>query len=187
VTNRSGLTEKHLIKAVKGNDRIAFRQLVESYSDFAFSVAFRVINDQDDAKDIVQEAFIKVWEKRVSIKHNGSFKWWLRKVIVNSCYDLLRKRKRQTWNISENDQRLMQLLISDEETDKNLTNSELSAVIRTLTGKLSPKQKLVFTLLEIEGLSHDEIAETTGMNKESIKSNLFHARKEICRMIKKYL
>ena len=181
------MTEIQIIEAVKDNNRLAFRQLVESYSDFAFAVAFRIVNNTDDAKDIVQEAFIKTWEKRASIKLNGSFKWWLRKVVVNNSYDQLRKRKRQAINPDVNAYKLMAGIISDEDSEKDLTNSELSGIILALTNKLSPKQKLVFTLSELEGMNHDEVVEATGLSKTSIKSNLSHARSKMEKMIRKYL
>jgi len=181
------LTEIQLIEAVKEDNRMAFRELIESYSDFAFSVAFRILNNADDAKDIVQETFIKVWEKRFSLQNNGSFKWWLRKIIVNKCYDQLRKRKRQPWTFENETHSMITTVLSDEDSQAKLEAFELAAILSTLTNKLSPRQKMVFVLAEIEGMSHDEVADITGMKKKAIKSNLHHARKKIGIMIKKYL
>ena len=78
-------------------------------------------------------------------------------------------------------------LISDQNPEQELNNKELGSLIRTLTKNLSYKQKVVFILSELEGLSHDAIAEITGMTKTSIKSNLNHARRNIGEILKKHL
>ncbi len=175
-----------VIIACKNGDRNAFRELMNGYSDFAFSVAFRILNKEEDSQDVVQESFITVWEKIQSFKIEKNFSNWLYRIIVNKCYDALRKNKTvmlhpdaQQWEYNK--------LISDLNPDHELNNKELGTMIRTLTKNLSHKQKVVFILSELEGLSHDTIAEITGMAKTSIKSNLNHARRNIGEVLKKHL
>lgn len=176
-----------LIRSCINRDEAAFRTLIDSYSDFAFSVAFRIMNDEEESNDIVQEAFITVWNKIGSFDTEKKFSNWLYRIIVNKCYDALRKRKRMqlvhpdanNWNIPE--------LISESNPERKIDNKEIGKMIRLLTFKLSTKQKIVFIMSELEGLSHDDIAEITGMAKTIIKSNLNHARRKIGEMIKKYI
>lgn len=105
---------------------------------------------------------------------------------MNKCYDELRKRKRRpefvtndlTWAIISNK-------ISEGPSSK-LENKETAQIINLLTNRLSPKQKAVFILADIEEMPHDEISEVTGMNKAGIKANLYYARKNIAELIEKY-
>jgi len=161
--------------------------LVDKYADFAFSVAFRIMNDEDESKDIVQESFISVWNKIEGFNPQNNFSNWLYRIIVNKCYDALRKKKRNpliypdanNWNIPG--------VFSDSNADTRLDNKETGKLIRQLTTQLSRKQKIVFVLSELEGLSHEDIAEITGMSRASIKSNLFHARQKIGKLIEKHI
>jgi RNA polymerase sigma-70 factor (ECF subfamily) len=161
--------------------------LVDQYSEFAFSVAFRIVNDEDDSNDVVQESFITVWKKIEGFNPENNFSNWLYRIVVNKCYDALRKKKRSSlvypdasnWNIKG--------LFSDSNPELNMENKELGRMIRMLTKELSEKQKVVFVLSELEGLSRDDIAEITGMTKDAIKSNLFHARQKISKLIEKHI
>ncbi len=176
-----------IIQACITRDQTAFRMLVDKYADFAFSVAFRIMNDEDESKDIVQESFISVWNKIEGFNPQNNFSNWLYRIIVNKCYDALRKKKRNpliypdanNWNIPG--------VFSDSNADTRLDNKETGKLIRQLTTQLSRKQKIVFVLSELEGLSHEDIAEITGMSRASIKSNLFHARQKIGKLIEKHI
>ncbi len=176
-----------IITACIARDQSAFRMLVDNYAGFAFSVAFRIMNDEDESKDIVQESFIAVWDKIEGFNPENNFSNWLYRIIVNRCYDALRKKKRNplvypddsNWNIPG--------LFSDSNADRGLDNKEVGKLIQRLTNRLSNKQKVVFVLSELEGLSREDIAEITGMSRTSIKSNLFHARQKIGKLIEKHI
>ncbi len=171
---------------IRGDEK-AFRQLIRQNADFAFRVAFRIMNDEEDAKDIVQESFITVWEKIREIDPGKKFSGWLYRIIVNKCYDMLRKRKRMRWVRPKERSRSLAALVSESNPESLLTNEETGRLIRHISYTLSPKQKIVFVLGELEGLSHDDIAQITGMNKTSVKSNLNHARRKIGERIKNHI
>ncbi|KPK84801.1 MAG: hypothetical protein AMS27_08910 [Bacteroides sp. SM23_62_1] len=177
----------NLIRSCINRDEAAFRTLIDRYSDFAFSVAFRIMNDEEESNDIVQESFITVWHKIGSFNPEKKFTNWLYRIVVNKCYDALRKRKRMQLIYPDTNSWNAQGLISESNPERKLDNEEIGKIIRMLTFKLSTKQKIVFILSELEGLSHDDIAEITGMAKTIIKSNLNHARRKIGEMIKKYI
>ena len=153
----------------------------------AFSVAFRILCDEDQAKDIVQETMITIWQKLKKIKSAEVYRTWIYRIVVNKCYDELRKRKRhpefvtdeQTWSLISNS--------VFEGPSADLENKETEKVISQLTNRLTPKQKTVFVLSDLEQMTNDEIAEITGMSKSGIKANLHYARKNISEMIEKYL
>jgi RNA polymerase sigma-70 factor (ECF subfamily) len=181
------LIEKEMIEKCRSGSLHDFRKLVETISPFAFSVAFRMVGDEELAKDIVQETMITVWKTIRNIKSPGSFMSWLYRIVVNKCYDQLRRRKvnpefradDKTW-----------ALISDKISEKSfsqLENSETIQIINLLTEKLSPKQKAVFILCDLEELSSEEISVITGMSRTSIKSNLHYARKRIGGLIERHI
>jgi len=186
-THLNILIDIKLIEECRGGNLNNFRRLVESTSPFAYSVAFRMLGDDDQSKDVVQETMITIWQKINKIKSPEVYRTWIYRIVVNKCYDQLRKRKRtpetvtdeKTWN-----------LISDsisEEPSSALENAEIAGIINLLTNRLSPKQKAVFVLSEIEQMTNDEIAAITGISKSGIKSNLHYARKSISEMVEKYL
>jgi RNA polymerase sigma-70 factor (ECF subfamily) len=181
------LIEKELIEQCRKGDLQNFRKVVEKTSPFVFSVAFRMLGDEDSASDIVQDTMVTIWEKIVKIKTAESFKIWVYRITMNKCYDLMRKRKQKpeyrfddrTWALISN--HISESMVSD------LENKENAMIINLLTDKLSPIQKSVFILSEIEQMSNKEIAEITGMYRSSVKANLYYARKNIKEMIRKYL
>jgi len=164
-----------------------FRKLVEATSPFTFSVAFRLLGDEEHARDVVQETMVTVWQKIERIKSAEVYRTWIYRIVVNKCYDELRRRKRNPEFIPDEK---AWTYISDtiaDKTDSNLENKEIAGIISLLTTRLSPKQKMVFVLSDIEQLNGDEISTVTGMNKLQVKSNLYYARKNISEMIEKYL
>jgi RNA polymerase sigma-70 factor (ECF subfamily) len=181
------LIDIRLIEECRGGNLNNFRRLVELTTPFAFSVAFRILGDEDQAKDVVQETLITIWQKLNKIKSAEVYKTWIYRITVNKCYDQLRKRKRNPEIIADD---TVWVLLSNkvsQEPSAELENSETSRIIGILTNRLSPKQKAVFVLSELEEMSSDEISEITGMSKSGIKSNLHYARKSISEMIEKYL
>jgi RNA polymerase sigma-70 factor (ECF subfamily) len=178
-------TKELIIKCQKG-DQAAFSQLYEEFSDMIYSVAFRIVNKENEASDIVQETFISVWENIQKIDPDRKFKNWIMRIAVNKCYDLLRKSSYVNKTVSD-DFILTQILSEENTPEEQLNNKEIGDIISLIAEKLSPKQKLVFVLSELEGYSQDEIADMTGMMKSSIKSNLNLARRRIGKQIEKYL
>jgi RNA polymerase sigma-70 factor, ECF subfamily len=181
------LIDIKIIEECRGGNLNNFRKIVEAASPFAFSVAFRMLGDEDQAKDVVQETMVTVWQKLGKISSAGVFKTWLYRIVVNKCYDHLRTRKRNPeYSVDEKAWELLSGTISSWPSSE-LENSETALIISILTNKLSPKQKAVFVLSELEEMTSDEISEITGMSKLTIKANLYYARKNISEMLEKYL
>ena len=186
IIKRLNLIDPVLIEECRKGNLNNFRKVVEKASPFAYSVAFRMLGDEDLAKDVVQETMVTVWQKLDGIKAAEGFKSWLYRIVINKCYDELRKRKRsqefsQNGEIWEN--------LADTLSDNSsacLENMELAAIISGLTEKLSPKQKAVFILSDLEDMTNDEIALITGISKLAVKANLYYARKSIKAMLMKY-
>jgi RNA polymerase sigma-70 factor (ECF subfamily) len=189
------LSDTELIAAVLRGDVASFEPLVQRYQNRIFATARRYARRESEVEDIVQEVFIKAFQKLSSYRAEAPFEHWLMRLAVRTCYDFLRTHQRNKETpLSE---------ITDEEADwlehfalKPEYNSEDRAaakeVIDKLLGQLSPSARLVITLLEIEERSVKEIAEITGWSVPLVKVRAFRARAEmrkcLARMAKdKYL
>ncbi|HOW40624.1 MAG TPA: RNA polymerase sigma factor [Bacteroidales bacterium] len=176
-----------LIEQCRQGNIESFRKVIEASSPFAYSVAFKMLGDEDLAKDVVQETMITIWKKIGHIRTAQVYKTWLYRIVVNKCYDELRKaRRRPEVLAAESTWVRLSDTISENGADE-FTDSELAVIISKLTERLSPRQKAVFVLSELEEMTSDEIAGITGMSKTSIKANLYHARKSFREMLGKYL
>jgi RNA polymerase sigma-70 factor (ECF subfamily) len=159
-------------------DLSAFRLLMESHQRYAYAVAFRLLHDTENAKDVVQEAFIRVWKNRKGYRPEVRFTTWLYRIVANLCFDRLKMESRRRRWLGHLD-----VLKGDEASDMNLDdemgNVDLSRRILREAEKLPPKQYLVFQLRDVQDFSIEEIAGVAGMSINSVKANLCYARRRI--------
>lgn len=174
-------TINDLLALSKRNDEKAFRKIVEYYQSMIYSLTFRILCNEEDAKDLVQETFIRVWQHLSSFDFDKKFSTWLYKIATNLCLDKLKSSKRNL--MSSTSDELLNKFITSEDIEQTIINSELAKIIYDLTNELTPKQKIVFTLRHLEELEVDEIVEISGMSADKIKSNLFLARQTIRRKL----
>ena len=167
-----------IIQQIKKGDKGAFRKLVEQYQETAFKLAFRMLGNQDDARDVVQESFIRIWEKMKTYNENEKFTSWMYRIVSNRAIDSLRARKRRPVISLE---KLIPDMLETAESgiDTHMENREAGEIIRAITDGLPEKQQLVFSLRDLQGLSSKEVQEISGMTDIAIKTNLYHARKII--------
>jgi RNA polymerase sigma-70 factor (ECF subfamily) len=136
---------QEIIDQCNHGDLSAFWTVVEEYQGYAYAVAFRFICDEEDAKDIVQESFIRVWNNLNRYNSKVKFTTWFYTIVTNLCYDKLKSRKRkQTVLMNEVDISMIASTEINENPEKLLTNKELVSIIETLTEELPPKQKMIF-------------------------------------------
>ena len=176
-----------LIEECRGGNLSNFRKLVEATTPFVYSVAFRMLGDEDQAKDAVQETMVTVWQQLGKLRSAGTYKTWVYRIVINKCYDYLRKRKRNMeYSANERTWELLSETVSQWPSSE-FESKETAKIISILTNRLSPKQKAVFVLSELEEMTGDEISAITGMSKLAIKANLYYARKSISVMLEKYI
>ena len=170
----------NLVELSKQHDTAAFRQLVETCQPFVYRLVFRLLCSDDEAKDIVQETFIRVWLHIDRYKKNHAcFSTWLYKIACNLCYDRLRamKRTKTSIDLSEMD------MPDNQDMEQSVIHRDLKDFITTLTDYLTPKQRLVFMLKDIEEMELEEVEKITGLSRAKIKSNLYLARQYIRKRI----
>lgn len=180
------LIEKEIIERCRSGSLQDFKRLVELTSPFAYSVAFRTLADENAAEDIVQETMITIWKTINKIRTSESFMTWMYRIVINKCYDELRQKKRKREVVvDENTWQTISNKIS-ENPSSGFENREIAQIINRLADNLSPKQRAVFVLSDLEEMSPEEISGITGISRVNVKANLHFARKKIGEMIKKY-
>jgi RNA polymerase sigma-70 factor (ECF subfamily) len=154
---------------ISGNPR-AQKQLYDKFSGKMMGVCLRYCSNTDEAEDALQEGFVKVFTKISEFKRDGSFEGWIRRIMVNTALDLLRKNKKHTFNASIDD---VNVHLSDGETALNQLAAE---DLLMLLSKLPTGYRVVFNMFAIEGFSHKEIAEHLGVTESTSKSQYSRAR-----------
>jgi RNA polymerase sigma-70 factor, ECF subfamily len=171
-------------KAIEG-DTFAFRQIVEQHQGFAYAVSYRMVSNEEDAEDIVQEAFIRLWNNLHKYKPEMKLSTWLYKIITNLCLDHLKSaRVKQKKNHVAMSTELNMNSISG--ADDMVNANELHTVIQEAASSLTPAQKAVFVLRDLEQLTVEEVGEILSMSAGNIKSNLYYARQHVADVLKKY-
>ena len=171
-----------IIKRCQRGDKEAFRWLVQTYQRLVFSLSLKMLCDEEEAKDIVQETFIRVWQNIGSYDPERPFVTWLYTIASRLCLDRLKGMKRLL-PLPE-DESLLRRFATNIDSSQIIENREWMAVVRMLAEGLSTKQRLVFTLCHLEELSSEEVEEITGMDAKQVKSNLYVARQTIRKQLK---
>lgn len=191
VLNLMGLNEKELIEASQKGDIESFEKLISNYQKKVFNIAFRMMQNYDDAYDVSQEVFIRVFKAIKKFRGQSSFSTWLYRVTTNACLDELR-RKKNSKNVISLDQEIQ---LEDGEVffqieDNRLTpelaaeENELVNVVREAITKLPDDYREVIILRDIQGFSYKEIAHIKECPQGTIKSRINRARKALKDILK---
>jgi RNA polymerase sigma-70 factor (ECF subfamily) len=152
------------------------------HQGYAYALAFKILLDEEDARDTVQESFLSVWKHRREFDPRRKFTTWLYSIVVNRAKDRLRSNMRRrrvvTRDCGDADQAM-----SGEPLDCALANKDLGERIRALAGDLPPAQRMVFVLRDLQDFSVAEVSEMLHTSQGSVKANLCYARARIRRTI----
>ncbi|MDR1594242.1 MAG: sigma-70 family RNA polymerase sigma factor [Prevotellaceae bacterium] len=168
-----------LIVCSKQGDTKAFEMLIIAFQSLVFQLSYRLLCDYDDAKDMVQEVFIKIWLQLDKYNPRYKFSTWIYKITCNMCYDRLRSMRHSPESNGISLFAIEHIAVLSDNAEISLINRELKDLILYFTDKLPAKQKIVFILSDIEELETKEIEKITGLSAGQIKSNLHLARKHI--------
>lgn len=173
-----------LIVQSKEGDMQAFRQLMEQYQQYAYQLAYRILHCQEDARDTVQETFIRVWQHLSRFNMKKKFTTWLYRIVVNRSMDKLRQRKRRSEVTIKNGN---DSVFTDPQHNPEdcYMNKEAIDTIRQAMDHLPLKQRLVFILRDLQCLSVKEAAKVLKCTHQSVKSNLYYARLNMRKIIEK--
>ncbi|HEU0032422.1 MAG TPA: sigma-70 family RNA polymerase sigma factor [Kofleriaceae bacterium] len=185
----TAVDDLELVLAARKGDRDAFRTLFERYHRRAYALAFGVLRHQDDALDVVQDAFIKAHKYLDKFEGNSSFYTWLYRIVMNLAIDHLRKHRRvkpvelDETRVDEGaDEGLLPRILGSN-PGRALQDKEIRARIDRALDELSENHRAVLVMRELEGLSYEEMAQAMNCSKGTIMSRLFHARKNMQRRL----
>jgi RNA polymerase sigma factor (sigma-70 family) len=165
--------DRRLAAACTAGNTTVFEELYDRLGDRMKSIAWNHLGSSADAEDAVQETFLKIHRAASTYTGEASFSTWAFRILVNTCYDILRKRRRRIDEASFDD---------EPETAERTAPSVDDAkriTLRKLLSELPEQRRSVFTLFEIEGLSHAEIGEILGITEGNSKWILFSTKKEL--------
>ena len=180
--------ELEIIVKVHSGDADAFEALVLEHQNKVYSLALRMVGNEEDARDMAQEAFIRAFNSLGSFRGESKFSVWLYRLTSNICIDFLRGRaKRRTVSLSweDEDGDEGELEIPDERfsPEAGLERSELREAVRRGLEQLTPEYREILLLREINGLSYDEIGRALNLEEGTVKSRIFRARKKLCEIL----
>jgi RNA polymerase sigma-70 factor (ECF subfamily) len=184
--------ERQLVDAARSGDAPAFRELVSRHQRRAYAVALGMVHDPDDARDICQEAFLKVHKNLATFEGEAQFFTWLYRIVMNLCIDHLRKRRGQQVEFDdaqshdEPDEGGIAPVRTGFDPARALADKELRQQILRALERLSPAHRAVLVMREVDGLSYQEMADTMQCSIGTIMSRLFHARKKMQAMLIEY-
>ncbi len=176
--------EAALVRRVQAKDEMAFREIVERYQSKVFSIIYGILRNRNDAEDISQQVFAKIYFSIKNFDFRSSLLTWIYKITVNECYDYLRKKRVRKLvyesDFSEEDAQRMEN--SEPAVDKRpAVDSSLAQrdLITKLLAKVSEEDRMLILLKEVEGHSVEELSKMTGMNENTIKVKLFRTRQKL--------
>jgi RNA polymerase sigma-70 factor (ECF subfamily) len=176
--------EAALVRRVQAQDEVAFREIVERYQAKVFSIIFGILRNHNDAEDIAQQVFAKIYFSIRNFDFRSSLLTWIYKITVNECYDYLRKKRvrKLVYESDFSEEDALRMENSDTATDQQApvdTSLAQRELILKLLEKLSAEDRNLILLKEVEGHSVEELSQMTGMNENTIKVKLFRARQKL--------
>jgi RNA polymerase sigma-70 factor (ECF subfamily) len=180
--------DRVLIERAKTGDQRAFREIVDRHQRRAFAIALALVRDEQDAREVVQEAFLRVYRGLDSFHGGSSFFTWLYRIVTNLAIDLIRKPARRDAELDESreiDEAHIPLLARIDGADPLdvVRRREIGGRIQQALDALPPYHRGVIVMREIEGLSYEEMAQAMNVSKGTIMSRLFHARQKLQRAL----
>lgn len=175
------IEEARIIKKAQAGSESDFEALILGCQGRAYSIAYRYLNNQEDAMDALQETFIKAYRSLGTFKGNSSFQTWIYRIVVNTCYDMLRKKKSriQADSLYKNDggdEYMIEVPDVDKGPEDIIIAEEERAGIFECLERLHIDQKEIIVLRDVEGFSYEEIAEILSLTMGTVKSRISRAR-----------
>jgi RNA polymerase sigma factor (sigma-70 family) len=175
------ISETDLIAGCIAGDRVMQEELYNRFAPKMYAVCLRYANNSDDAQDLLQEGFIKVYKNIQRFRAEGSFEGWIRRVFINSSIEHLRKKSAKLMTVTEKEEGTI------EDSDISALDTMAEKDIIKLIQDLSPGYRTVFNLYVIEGFAHKEIAEQLGISEGTSKSQLARAKSILQKKVAQYL
>src|SRR4051812_16970344 len=187
------LEDLELVRRSQQGDLNSYDESIRRYQERIYATIYHMTSNHEDANDLAQETFIKAFQALKSFKGDSSFYTWVYRIGVNKTINFLKQRKNKT-HMSLNDLDFnaendpdMVALVSDKTPRRDANLAELQEKLNAAMQKLSPVHRLVVTLHDVQGLSHEEIGKMMDCNIGTVRSRLFYARQQMQAYLSDYL
>lgn len=175
----------NLLERARAGDESAFGEVVKMYHGRVHAVVYRLVNNEEDAKDLAQQTWVKAWKRLDSYQREAKFFTWLYRIAVNTALDFMRQKARQK-EVSvderapgEEERETEWPVVTEDTPDRQLGREEIRVAFQAALQTLSPEHKAALILREVEGRTYREIAEITKSRVGTVMSRIFYARKTI--------
>ncbi|NNE30755.1 MAG: RNA polymerase sigma factor [Winogradskyella sp.] len=175
-----------LIDAVVNGDTRAYAQLVDRYKDLVYTLALRMLRHREEAEEVAQDTFIKIFKSIANFKGDSKCSTWIYKVTYNTCLDRIKKNKRFHSDVVIDELTLNKIDVIDDTLQK-MIKEEKNTLIKNCINKLPEDSSALLTLFYFEELSLDEISKIINVEANTVKVKLFRARKKLAVILEQYL
>ena len=180
---QSNAPERDLVQQLQASDEVAFRELIDRYQSKVYRLAYGILRNRDDADDIAQQVFVKVYFSIKGFDARSSLYTWIHRIAVNECYGLLRKKRLKLSNESDSADNAISMRVQMARDPR--PTSDRVVVQRDLLNKLLERlpeeERHLLLLKELEGYSVAQLSEETGLNENTIKVRLFRTRQRLAK------
>lgn len=178
------LSDLEIIERCLNHDETAWEQIIARYKRKVFGIAFKFTGRFEEAEDLTQEIFLKVFKALATYKKEQDFSWWLVSISRNACIDYYRSVKRERKVLSENLDRIKEFKFDGLSPQGNMEAAERSRMLRQRLSELPEDLRVVLILRDLKGLSYKEIADQLGLVEGTVKSRIHRGRAELAEKIK---
>lgn len=176
--------DRALVGRAQRGDQEAFAELVTRHQRYVYNLAYRLLQDADEAEDLAQESFLRAWRGLGSFRGEAQFTTWLYRIVTNLCYNRLTGLRHQLLHVGVDDVNLSTLALpSSEDPSAIVEAAEQRAFLHRQIAALPAKYRLVITLFYLQEFSYQEIAQVLDLPLGTVKTHLFRARERLKRQI----
>lgn len=177
-------TDRELISGLQAGDETALDEIIRRKTKPLIQAVYRILGDYEEARDVVQMTFVRVWQKRDQFDQNWSPNTWIFRIATNLGIDQLRARKTRERTQEPMRKHLRQVADGRGQREHSrMQQKEVMKIFHELAEDLSERQRAVFILREIEGMSSQQVAKTIGCRESTVRNHLFNARKVLRREV----
>jgi RNA polymerase sigma-70 factor (ECF subfamily) len=177
--------QEHIAKILSGDSK-SFEILVNQYKNMVFSLALQMVKNKEEAEEVAQDSFIKVFKSLNKFKGDSKFSTWLYRITYNTCLDRIKKYKKSNQTYYINEITINQISSVDSALE-NLELQERNEIIKNCMQQLAEKDRFLLTLYYFDELSLEEISKVIHKNYNQVRINLYRCRKKLASILKKNL
>ncbi len=179
-------TDQPNIEAILNGDSREFAKIVDAYKNLVFTVALRMVKNTEEAEEVAQDTFVKVYRSLEKFKGDSKFSTWIYRIAYNTCLDRIKKHKKETHHIAIDEMEGFEIKHMDNALH-HLIDKEKSKLVKKCVERLAPKDAALITFFYFEDKNLAELALVMDLTENNVKVALFRARKRLAKVLKEQL